>query len=72
MAQIVIVKVVRPKPHPILMSASDHDECILSYPNVSARIRSCQISHHDCDNPALDRDHHIRTYVILSGLATLS
>ena len=44
----------------------------VSYPNVSARIRSCQIGNHDRDNPALDRDNHIRTYVILSERATLS
>ena len=40
--------------------------------NVSAHIRSYQIRNHDRDNPALDRDHHIRTYVILSERATLS
>ena len=38
----------------------------------SARIRSCQIGNPDRDNPALDRDHHIRTYVILSERAILS
>ena len=53
-------------------SASDHDERIVSYPNVSRRIRSCQIENQNRDNPALHRDHHIRTYVMLSERATLS
>ena len=53
-------------------SASDHDKRIVSYPNVSRRIRSCQIGNQNRVNPALHRDHHIRTYVILSERATLS
>ena len=53
-------------------SASDHDERIVSYPNVSRRIRSCQIGNQNRDNPALHRDHHVRTYVMLSERATLS
>ena len=53
-------------------SASDHDKRIVSYPNVSRRIRSCQIGNQNRDNPALHPDHHIRTYVILSERATLS
>ena len=32
----------------------------------------CQIGNHDCDTPALDRDHHIRTYMILSRREKMS
>ena len=53
-------------------SAPDRDERVVIYPNVSARIRSSQIGSPDHDNPVLDRDNHIRTYVILSERATLS
>ena len=72
MAQIVTT-LYRDRKSRETKSASDHDERIVSYPKLSRRIRSCQIGRsQNRDNPALHRDHHIRTYVILSERATLS
>ena len=70
MAQIVTT-LYRDRKSRETKSASDHER-IVSYQNVSRRIRSCQIGNQNRDNPALHRDHHIRTYVILSERATLS
>ena len=71
MAQIVTT-LYRDRKSRETKSASDRDERIVSYPNVSRRIRSWQIGNQNRDNPALHRDHHIRTYVMLSERATLS
>ena len=58
MAQIVTT-LYRDRKSRETKSASDHDEHIVSYPNVSRRIRSCQIGNQNRDNPALHPDHHI-------------